>query len=100
MAMAGIEDAKIQEADNKAARAMYGEDPTSKINNNMVGFSLSFDPLKEVLNSIISTQKMTKNRLDEVIVENIHVKKILTEYEEKFVFIEAKLGKFMGMSLT
>ncbi len=93
-------ESKFKENTDSAYKSIFGEDPTTKVNSNMLNFSLNFDPLKEVLNSLISSQKLTKNRLDEVIAENTHVKNTLADYEEKFVFIESKIGKVIGKFIS
>ena len=90
------EEIKLKERQDTQFKSVYANDPASKINNNMLNFTLNFEPLKEILNSVIDSQKMTKNRIDELVSENVHMKNTLAEYEEKFVYIETKIGKVIG----
>lgn len=52
------------------------QDPANLINNSLLGlnFSLSFDPLKEILRSICESQKVAKYRMDELVQDNMALK--------------------------
>ena len=64
--------------------------PMSLINDSMFQFTMSFDPLKQLLNLILEKEKFTKAKIDNLICENYKIKETLNEYEEKFLLLELK----------
>ena len=76
------------------------QDPMSMINGQLLQWNVNFDPLREVLHSLLDFQKMCKIRLDEVTAENAHIKSTIREYDENFVYLESKFGKANGKQVS
>ena len=90
-------DSATSEMRDSMYKSMYMNDPSKLVNNNMLQFNLNMEPLAEILTSVIDAQKMNKTRVDSLVADNLSMKKRLDEYEEKFVFIDTKIGKVIGM---
>jgi hypothetical protein len=77
---------------------IFDGDPLGLVNEKMLNISLNynFEPLKNILKTLIHLQDITKINLDDLKLENEHMKQIVLDYEEKFVYIEAKISKYEG----
>jgi len=58
----------------------------------LMQMTLSFEPLKAVLNSILEAQKINKLRIDQLTSDGLSFKKHMDSVEERFVVIQSKIG--------
>ena len=67
-------------------------DPFDLINNSLMQMSLTFEPLKKVLNSILEAQKLNKFRIDQLTVDGLKFKQHISSADEKFADITSLIG--------
>lgn len=85
-----LENSKLEE--EPIVKPVLTPNPFDMVNNSLMQMTLSFEPLKAVLNSILEAQKINKLRIDQLTSDGLSFKKHMDSVEERFVVIQSKIG--------
>lgn len=85
-----LENSKLEE--EPIVKPVLTPNPFDMVNNSLMQMTLSFEPLKAVLNSILEAQKINKLRINQLTSDGLSFKKHMDSVEERFVVIQSKIG--------